>query len=225
MKKTTTYLIGFVALLLSTLSATAVADSGTALYEVTITNVTRGEIFTPIMVATHNRNFKLFKAGEAASKELESLAESGNTKPLSDFLTQSKQALQVVTTAGPLLAGKSVVVQIKANKRFPLITVTSMLVPSNDAFFAVKGVHVPRAGRTRKFYSPAYDAGSEYNDELCVSIPGPPFICQGEGVSQASGEGYVHIHGGIHGIGDLNAAQHDWRNPVAMITIRKVADE
>ena len=32
-------------------------------------------------------------------------------------------------------------------------------------------------------------------------------------------EGYVHIHAGIHGIGDLDASVRDWRNPVAEITI------
>jgi hypothetical protein len=31
------------------------------------------------------------------------------------------------------------------------------------------------------------------------------------------GERFVHIRAGIHGIGNLNAAQRDWRNPVAEI--------
>ncbi len=38
-------------------------------------------------------------------------------------------------------------------------------------------------------------------------------------------EGYVHIHRGIHGVGDLVAAVHDWRNPVAKITITKVGGD
>jgi hypothetical protein len=35
-------------------------------------------------------------------------------------------------------------------------------------------------------------------------------------------EEYVHIHSGIHGIGDLDPAEFDWRNPVATIRIQKV---
>ena len=71
----------------------------------------------------------------------------------------------------------------------------------------------------------AYDAGSERNSEDCAYIPGPP--CEGAGVHDpAEAEGYVHIHAGIHGIGPdtelVYPAEHDWRNPVAKITIRRV---
>jgi hypothetical protein len=33
---------------------------------------------------------------------------------------------------------------------------------------------------------------------------------------------FVHIHAGIHGVGDLQEATHDWRNPVARIAIRRL---
>jgi hypothetical protein len=39
------------------------------------------------------------------------------------------------------------------------------------------------------------------------------------------GEGFVHIHAGIHGIGNLEASEYDWRNPVARITVRQVDSE
>ena len=66
-----------------------------------------------------------------------------------------------------------------------------------------------------------YDAGTETNDELCATVPGP--ACGGEALSPAdSGEGFVSIHNGIHGMGDLNAALLDWRNPVAKVTIHRV---
>ena len=32
----------------------------------------------------------------------------------------------------------------------------------------------------------------------------------------------LHIHAGIHGVGDLDAATRDWRNPVALITVRRL---
>ena len=36
------------------------------------------------------------------------------------------------------------------------------------------------------------------------------------------GEGFVHIHPGIHGGNSLDPAQHDWRNPVAAISITRI---
>jgi hypothetical protein len=47
-------------------------------------------------------------------------------------------------------------------------------------------------------------------------------LCAGAGGSPGvGGEGFVHIHPGIHGIGDLIPAQRDWRNPVAKISIER----
>lgn len=73
-------------------------------------------------------------------------------------------------------------------------------------------------------YSPAYDAGTEADDELCAHIPGPPTVCGGEGFnpSQEGDVNFLHIHAGIHGVGDLSAATFDWRNPVAKIVISRV---
>ena len=202
------------------LAGNAAADSYKT-YDVTITNITRGEIFTPILVASTSHDAKLFTLGAAASGELEIIAESGNPVPLSNSLIATGAALDVVTSAGVLAPGKSVTLTVKTSHRYRHITVASMLVPTNDAFFAVNGVHTPKGHKTLTVYSPAYDAGTEANDELCDAIPGPPFICTGEGVSAASGEGYVHIHAGIQGVGDLIKANHDWRNPVAKITISR----
>jgi hypothetical protein len=87
-------------------------------------------------------------------------------------------------------------------------------------------VPLPSFG-TEEHRSPAYDAGSERNDELCASIPGPDFFeCGGPGGgSQVEGgeEGFVHVHSGIHGVGDLVPAERDWRNPVARISITRIA--
>ena len=205
------------------LTGTAQA-SDDARFEVTVTNITQGEIFTPIMVASHRHGTKIFQLGEPASEELEIIAESGNPGPLGDSLFSSGAALDVVAADGVLLPGHSLTLSVRTDKRHTHVSVASMLVPTNDAFFAVNGIHGPRGKRSKTVYSPAYDAGTETNDELCASIPGPPFACEGEGFNAASGEGYVYIHPGIQGGGDLSAASYDWNNPVAKITIRRVKD-
>jgi hypothetical protein len=201
------------------LTSHAMASEGQGAYEVTVTNITQGEIFTPVMVATHSRELKIFGLGSAASSELAMLAEGGDTAPLSALLL-SEGALDVATADDVLPPGASVTLIVDTSGRDQYVSVASMLVPSNDAFFAVNGVKGPRGQQVSTVFSPAYDAGSEINDELCVSIPGPDFICAGEGFSVTGGEGFVHIHPGIHGVGDLIAANHDWRNPVAKITVR-----
>jgi hypothetical protein len=93
----------------------------------------------------------------------------------------------------------------------------SMLVVTNDAFFGLNGAALPGMYRT-VYYSPAYDAGSETNNEYGRFIPGPPF--GSGGVRDTSmAEGYVHVHSGVFGKFSLIPEQHDWRNPVAKITV------
>jgi len=92
-----------------------------------------------------------------------------------------------------------------------------MLIPTNDAFLAARNVRLPRGHEVITIVVPAYDAGSEPNDEDCGNIPGP--VCGGEGVSGEDGEGYVHVQAGSHGIANLAAKTCDWRNPVASISI------
>ena len=200
------------------MSGHAVA-SDDGMYEVTVTNITQGTIFTPIMVATHQRGLKLFELGATASDELAQLAEGGNTAPLSGLL-ENQGAHDVVTGDGVLLPGHSMTLMVNVDDDHRYLSVASMLVPTNDAFFAVNGMRGPGKHKSKIFMVPAYDAGTEINDELCVSIPGPPFICAGEGYNPNSGEGYVYIHPGIQGNGNLEPASLAWNNPVAKVTVK-----
>jgi len=194
-------------------------------FEVTVTNLTRGQQFTPILVASHQEGVRLFTLGSPASSELATLAEEGNTGPLAALLLATPGVGDIATSAGLLDPGRSVTISVDARGGFDHLSVAAMLIPTNDGFFALNGVEGPRGHQTMTLYSPAYDAGSERNDELCASIPGPFFTeCGGAGGGgkPGGGEGYVHIHAGIHGIGDLDPARRDWRNPVAQITIRRI---
>jgi hypothetical protein len=210
---------------------TAFAQRGPQ-YEVTVTNLTRGQQFTPILVASHREGATLFSLGETASSQLETLAEEGNTGPLANLLLSMPEVKDVKTSPAPPPAsnlidpGESVVVTVEAGAGFGHLSVAAMLIPTNDGFFAINAVKGPKGNKTLTLLAPAYDAGSERNDELCASIPGPNFAeCGGAGggaMVVGGEEGYVHIHAGIHGIGDLVAANRDWRNPVAKVTIRRV---
>lgn len=187
-------------------------------YEVTITNLTYNQVFSPALVVSHRRSISLFEAGEAASEGIAIMAEAGDVSAIIDSVSGDNRVRSTDTAAGPLLPGKSTTITVPVN-RGGRLSVVSMLVNTNDAFLALNSIRAPRYGRTVTLYAQAYDAGTEINDELCGNIPGP--ACGGEGFSTTDGEGFIHIHRGMHGIGDLAADAYDWRNPVAKITITR----
>lgn len=192
--------------------------------EVTVTNITRGQVFSPPVVATHGRGLQpIFVLGEPASDELSAIAEDAVNEPMVKKLSESPHVHSVqvlVGKNGPLAPGESASVEIEASRVSTRISLAGMLVTTNDAFFALEGEAAPLWG-SRSFFSAAYDAGSEANNEECEFIPGPP--CGNAGVRAVEGaEGFVHIHAGIHGGADLDPARFDWRNPVAKITVRRL---
>jgi hypothetical protein len=205
-----------------TFSSSAIAN-GYSSYHVTITNLTNSIIFTPILVASQRRAVSIYELGSPASEDLAAVAESGDIGPLTSTLNADRRVVDVQNSVGPLLPGKSVTVVVSAAHGARRISIAAMMLPTNDGFIALDSVKVPRHG-SATFFSPGFDAGSEPNDESCKNIPGP--TCGGMGLSPGDNdgdEGYVHIHRGMHGIGDLVADVYDWRNPVAKITVTRVS--
>ena len=75
-------LVALAALSIGLFSVTAADDDGDK-YEVTVTNLTRGQLMSPAVVATHNSNFgPLFALGTPASPALASVAEDADNPPL-----------------------------------------------------------------------------------------------------------------------------------------------
>lgn len=196
------------------------ADNGRT-YAVTITNITRGQVISPPVVFSHKEGFHLFDLGTPASDALAQLAEDAATDVLEAELLSSGAVHDVVVAAGPIPPGASVTVEVNARGAYFFVSAAGMLVTTNDAFFAVRNLRLPWWKGTQSAEAEAYDAGSETNTELCESIPGPP--CGSAGVRDTGGaEGYVHVHAGIHGVGDLAPEAFDWRNPVAHVEISRV---
>ena len=205
-----------------TFSSSAIAN-GYSSYHVTITNLTNSIIFTPILVASQRRAVSIYELGSPASEDLAAVAESGDIGPLTTTLNADRRVVDVQNSVDPLLPGNSVTVVVSAAHGARRISIAAMMLPTNDGFIALDSVKVPRHGSVT-FFSPGFDAGSEPNDESCKNIPGP--TCGGMGLSPGDNdgdEGYVHIHRGMHGIGDLAADVYDWRNPVAKITVTRVS--
>lgn len=194
-------------------------DKGMVTYAVTVTNITRGQVITPPVVVAHDHQFSLFELGQPASSELAMLAEDGHTGPLNDVLMADAHVQGVAVGTGPIMPGHSQTVMIQAPRKTHF-SAAGMLAISNDAFFAIRNVHAPKK-RPVTVEALGYDAGSEANSESCEFVPGPP--CGSANMRDTSGaEGYVHVHAGIHGTGDLTPSTHDWRNPVAAVTIKRM---
>ena len=200
---------------LSLFAGVAMADT----FDVTIYNLTKGQIISPPVVAAHDPAVAIFSVGEEASDELAALAEDADADGLVALLTSVGSDVAVGT--GVILPGERATVRIEASRGNRVLSAVGMLVTTNDAFFGLNSQ--PLRARTRTSRVPAYDAGSEENNEDCDFIPGPP--CSNAGERDTLGaEGFVHIHNGVHGIagGDLVPSRDDWRNPVAQITVKRV---
>jgi len=123
------------------LTSALVLAGQTAQYEVTITNITPGQTFTPQLVVTHPGNIRLFELGAPASEALAIMAEGGDTGPLADTL--ANDAIGVQTIAGMLAPGKSVTTQKEGSASNGYLSVAAMLIPTNDAFMALNRVPSP----------------------------------------------------------------------------------
>ncbi|MDA0206354.1 MAG: spondin domain-containing protein [Acidobacteria bacterium] len=203
--------------------ATAAQAAGGQRYTVSITNLTKGQIISPAVVASHSEDAEpLFIPGRPASAELAKVAEDAMLDDLIYKLSHSADVLDVKTilgAGGPIMPGETASVEVEGLGHHRFISLVAMLVSTNDAFVGIRNVEAPANGTVVRM-PPAYDAGSEVNTELCTDIPGPP--CEMPGVRVTEGaEGYVYVHPGISGIGDLDPSVRDWRNPVARISIQR----
>lgn len=191
-------------------------------YSVTLTNLTRAQIFSPAVVATHRGAASMFHAGSAASSELQALAEDGNNALLMSSLSADVNVLDVVPGMGMIHPGMSETIMITADTSNPLISLASMLVSTNDTFLGLDAGILPL--RSSETLLHAYDAGTEYNSEDCAFIPGPP--CGNGGVHDpAPAEGFIYVSGGLHGVAGaagVPEAEYDWNGPVARVEIRRV---
>lgn len=189
-------------------------------YKVTVTNITKGISFTPLLASTHNRKVSLFEVGEAASDEVSRVAEGGDIMPLNDILLDSNYVHSTTSSNGLLAPGQSVEMDIASTRRFKKISLISMLLPTNDTMVSLQGATLPKHGKVT-YYMNAYDAGTETNDEFCANIPGPH--CGGAPFSpEDDGEGYIFPSPSIHGEADLSREAYLWNGPVAKVVIERM---
>lgn len=223
----------YAALLLSAALPASATD-----FTVSVTNLTRGMYFTPLLVAAHPAADRLFTSGTAASVGLTAMAEGGD---ISILQTDLATATISANPAGGLLApGANTMTSLNtdatpANDR---LSVVAMLLPTNDAFLGLNAIEIPSVAGTYVYNVNAYDAGTEANDEVRGSgapgmpgfpAPGPVSVASGTnatGITTATAENYVHIHRNVlgdtdatGGVSDIDSTVHRWLNPVARVVV------
>lgn len=209
----------FVLLLIGNLAANSAIASGWKKYRVTITNATANHVITPPLIVIHNHKFKLFEVTGAASEGLAIQAETGSPVAIADEVITAEGVHKVITGNGGIGPGGKASFYFSASKK-SLISVTGMLATTNDAFTSITSKALPK--RSVSYKGETYDAGSESNNENCDYIPGPP-CNNGTNISD-DGEGFITIHNGVSGVGELVPADLDWRGATSIVTITRVDD-
>lgn len=207
---------------------TALADEAEARhYEITIRNALLGQPVAPSLFVTHDSSFSLFEIGDSPSDGLAIMAETGNPGPLAGEVSGEAGVYETVvlpTAHMPpvLFPGESNSTVISALGDAKHFSAVGMLAATNDAFYALRNVALPKRGSIT-VRAAAYDAGSEANTELAADIP----ASGNDNFDEPMGgeEDHIHVHAGIHGVGDFDPATFDWRNPVVEITITRLTDD
>jgi len=191
-------------------------------FEITlkITNLTYLQPFGAFIVVLHDRDAEpLFVLGEAATQELAELAENGDPGPLFEKYDGSfgVKYVEVFDANAPFFGGQTAYIKVPYERAYPYVTIASMAINTNDCFVALNGVYLSPG---QIINVPGYDSGTEVNNELCSSIPGPACPSGSGNARSGNGEGFVHVHRGFKGVGDrLSAAGYDWRNPMMRVEV------
>ncbi len=207
-------------------------------FDVRITNLSNAIYYTPFLAAAHPAGNNLFVTGQPASASLQAMAEGGDISGLVADVTALGATIVENPAGGLLEPAASVEFTMNtdgtSNDR---LSIVSMLLPTNDAFAGLNAVEIPTEPGTYVFNVPAYDAGTEANDELLTGggapgapgMPADPGGLAGTGGTGAAGPDAnttVHIHRGslgdtdaAGGISDLDSRVHRWLNPVIRVTL------
>ena len=198
-----------------------------AVATITVTNLAKGQILTPAVFYSHSPEAPpLFVPGKPASLELATLAETGGTTGLMNRLRAEGPAVfRVERLSRFIRPGNSAEIDIRFDADHRLVSSASMIEMTNDGFISLVSAEIPCEG-VKTYLLNGWDAGSEANSETCAQVPAPCPTPRRPGACSVRGsEGFVHVHGGVHGCGGFPPEIYDWRNPLAKITIQVDLDQ
>lgn len=224
--------------LVTTATLLAATSLSAAEVDIKVTNLTQGIYFTPLLVTAHNAEASLYQLGQAASPELQAMAEGGSLDGLVGIVDGISANTVTNPAEGLLEPASSTMTTLNTTDGNTQLSIVGMMLPTNDGFIGLNGWTIPTEAGTYHIYLNAYDAGTEANNELVLEGSGAPGTL---GIPAAPGEGagmmgtgvtteetnmMVHVHRGSlgdddaeGGTSDLNNTVHRWLNPVAKVTV------
>ena len=136
----------------STLSvvALALASSSTMAQDlsITVTNLTQGLYFTPVITAAHTSENHIFMSGTSASDELQAMAEGGSISGLSSILTNADANINENPAAGLLAPAMSASFDLTNDSTNTHLSLAAMVLPSNDGFVGLDSWKIPEEAGT-----------------------------------------------------------------------------
>lgn len=224
--------------LLLGLGLSAAAGSASAeVIDVSVTNLTHGMHFTPILIAAHSDDIYMFRLGETASDALATMAEGGDISGLVTAVQGAGGVVEENPAEGLLAPSATTTATDIDTGDLKYLSISAMLLPTNDGFAGLDSWYIPSEPGTYTIYLDAYDAGSEANDEIvngggALGAPGIPVNPGANGGENATGvtdtetNTTVHIHRGnlgdtdaTGGVSDVDSRIHRWLNPVAKVVV------
>ena len=189
--------------------------------ELHVTNLAYRQPFSGFFVMVHSKETNpIFTFGEEASVALKELAEDGNVSALVDYYEDMDGVCEVMahSDGAPYFGGNTTVINVTGSSACRHVTIAAMAINTNDCFVALNGANLVSGVY---HYADGLDAGTEINSESCDDFPIPTTACDdgGEGNNPGDGEGFVHVHRGIHGGADIDPATYDWRNPMMKVSM------
>ena len=225
-------------LLISGLIVSAFSTPGIAQdLDLTLTNLTHGSHFTPLLVVAHPNTLHLFQAGTTASANVQAMAEGGDISGLVSEVDAAGADKVTNPAAGVLAPGVSTSFSLTHSDANNYLSVVAMVLPTNDGFVGLDSLKIPTTPGVYQYDLKAYDAGTEVNDEIVngngapglAGIPADPLGKNGKnavGVTVEENNKTIHIHRGVlgdtdpnGGRSDLDSRIHRWLNPVAQLVI------
>lgn len=215
------------------------ASTQAEVVSIEFTNLTHGIYFTPVLIAAHSPDAYLFQVGMEASEPLQAMAEGGAIDQL-EALVMSVGGVMVSNPAdGNMSPGQTVTIDDWDTGDLNTLSLTAMLLPTNDGFVGLDRWAIPSTPGTYTIMLNGYDAGTEANDERVVGMsggpsgspgipgsPGTPGLTGGTGIDSPDTNTTVHIHRGVigdtmdeGGPSDLDSRIHRWLNPVAKLVV------
>lgn len=209
-------------------------DEPEAVYEITITNLTANQPFSPAAVMLHAPAWQSFETGESASLALEHLAEGGSNTMLIAEADEEEAVYSSEDGAQLIGPGASQTLTIRTDADYAdnlALSVVSMLVNTNDAITAINGSNISdlETSSSQTLNALSYDTGTEANTESDDTIPGPAASGAREGFNAARDDAnsLIHIHQGVVTADDGLAtsaldASHRWDHPVMQVLVERI---